>query len=65
LTTYKRLPWIKLIVDGNKTKEEAFKESGHPGRMEDYNTFVIEIVDPPKITDAGGFKSSLHPAQTN
>jgi hypothetical protein len=45
------LPWISLIQETNQALEEVFKESGHPGKMEDYSIICHKIVDPPSARD--------------
>ncbi|MBT4049508.1 MAG: hypothetical protein HOB18_08175 [Nitrospina sp.] len=61
------LPWIRLIKHKGETKEELFKASGYSGDLEDYNVFVVEIIDPPPRNDAEfkpQFSSSTGPVES-
>ncbi len=39
-------PWIKLIKQKGETTEELFAKSEYPGKLDDYNLWVVKIVEP-------------------
>jgi hypothetical protein len=38
-------PWIQLIKQKGETTEEVFAESKYSGKLEDYNLWIVKIVE--------------------